>query len=115
MKNVLLSVLFFVGLFLVYPNDKKPVNDLNDELFSFEIKPSVTSHFISIETNVPNQLIEIKIVDQAGHIRVRQKLHLDREIDVSGLREGFYIVKVYAGNNTAIKRFYKGQDRVNTK
>ncbi len=115
MKNLLLFILFFIGSLLVYPNDKNPVGDFNDELFSFEIKPSITSHFITIETNVPNQLIEIKIIDQAGHIRIQKELHLDREIDVSQLRQGFYLVKVYTNNSMAIKRFYKGPDRVNTK
>ncbi|MEW7291555.1 T9SS type A sorting domain-containing protein [Aquimarina sp. 2304DJ70-9] len=115
MKKVLLYLLFFIGSFLVYSNDKNPNHEFNDELFSFEIKPSITSHFITIVTHVPNQLIEVKIIDQAGLIRIQKQLHLDREIDVSGLREGYYVIKLYSGNNTAIKRFYKGQDGVNNK
>ncbi len=115
MKNLLLCALFFMGSILVHSNDISPINELNDELFSFEVKPSVTSHFITIVTNVSKQLIEVKIIDESGFIRIQKQLHLDREIDVSGLREGFYVIKVYSGNNTAIQRFYKGQDGVNNK
>ncbi len=114
MKNLLLYFLFFAGSLSMFSNNDS-VSPLNDELFSFEIQPAITSEHINIVTNNPNEVITVKIIDKAGLIRVQQQLHLDRTLDVSSLREGFYLIKVYSENNMAIKRFYKGQDIVNSK
>lgn len=103
-----------IGVFLTYAHTKMP-NEINDESFSFEVKPTATSEFINIVTNRPNQSITIKVIDKAGFIRIQKDLHLDRVLDVSELREGFYLIKVYSENDMAIKRFYKGQDAVNNK
>ncbi|GAA4272128.1 hypothetical protein GCM10022258_14220 [Aquimarina gracilis] len=87
----------------------------NNEVFSFDIKPSITSEFIRIETNKPNYSLHLKIIDKAGFIRMEKKLHLDREVDVSELRKGYYLIKIYSENDMAIRRFYKGQDAVSNK
>ncbi len=114
MKNILLYSLFLIGLSSLHANDNN-TSPLNDELFSFEIEPTATSEFIDIVTNNKYQVITIKIIDKSGFIRIERKLHLDRTIDVSALREGFYLIKVYSENHTAIKRFYKGQDNITKK
>ncbi len=117
MKKILLSVLLLISVSLAYSNIVPKYYPLMiaNEVFSFEIKPSITSEFIKIETNVQTQSILVKVIDKAGFIRIERKLHLDRDIDVSSLRKGHYLVKVYSENNMAIKRFYKGQDAVNNK
>ncbi len=117
MKKLLVLMLFLMSVSFLYPNE---VNNtdlimLNDEVFSFEIKPAITSEFVKIETNRPSQSLHVKIIDKAGFIRIDKKLHLDRELDVSELRKGYYLIKIYSENSMAIKRFYKGQDAVNYK
>ncbi|MBQ0732819.1 T9SS type A sorting domain-containing protein [Aquimarina celericrescens] len=117
MKKLLLVTLFFAITIISYGNERDTHNPLpvNDEIFSFEIKPSITSEFIRIETNKPAHSLHIKIIDKAGFIRMEKKLHLNRNVDVSELRKGYYLIKIYSENDMAIKRFYKGQDAVNNR
>ncbi len=115
MKKLLLILsLLLVPVSILQANNDKSIL-INDEVFSIQVKPSITSEFIRIETNIAKESILVKIIDKAGFIRIEKKLHLDREIDVSWLRKGYYLVKVYSENNMAIKRFYKGQDAINNK
>ena len=117
MRNLLVHVLLFMTPFLIYPNNfnDKDLGLLNDNLFSFDIEAVATSDLLTIVTNSPDQSVVVKVIDKSGFIRIEKQLHLDKDIDVSGLREGFYLIKVYSGNNMAVKRFYKGQDIVNNK
>ncbi|MBP2832954.1 T9SS type A sorting domain-containing protein [Aquimarina sp. U1-2] len=117
MKKLVLTTLFMMSILVTFANHI-PGNVLsmpNEDIFSFEIKPSITSEFIKIETNIPAQSLHIKVIDKAGFIRIEKKLHLERELDVSSLRKGYYLIKIYTENSMAIKRFYKGQDAVNNK
>ncbi len=117
MKKLLVSLLFIVSSSFLYSNEGTNNNRsiVNDDVFSFQIKPSITSEFIKIKTNRPSHSLHIKVIDKAGFIRIEKKLHLERDLDVSELRKGYYLVKIYSDNSMAIKRFYKGQDAVNNK
>ncbi len=114
MRNLLLCLILLMGTSLMYSND---LNDKNprDKVFSFEIMPAATSGFITIVTNIPKQSVLVKIIDKAGLIRVQKELHLERDLDVSELRNGHYLMKIYADNDMAVKRFYKGKDAVNNR
>ncbi|SHI57973.1 hypothetical protein [Aquimarina spongiae] len=118
MKKVLLYFLLFAGMTLVYPNLPESTNPIkvNNEVFSVEVAPAITSGLITIKTNLDVKgPLQIKIMDKGGLVRLEKKLHLERDIDVSGLRKGHYLVEVYTGNYVAIGRFYKGQDAINNK
>ncbi len=115
MKKVLLIISFFVGFTSSYPNfnhfetDKLISN--KDKTFSFELDATAAEQSITIRSDVKEPML-IKIIDKSGFIRIQKKLHLDRTIDLSLLLEGLYLIKVYVGNHTEVKRFYKGQDGV---
>ncbi|MBQ4821761.1 T9SS type A sorting domain-containing protein [Aquimarina sp. MMG016] len=115
MKNVLLFTLFLVGTILSYSSglSDKEATFFNDEVFSFEIESSTPSEFLNIIFNGPRKPVLVKIIDKSGFIRIEKRMHLDTQIDLSILRTGLYLVKVYSGNQMAVKRFYKGRDAIN--
>ncbi|WP_271784380.1 T9SS type A sorting domain-containing protein [Aquimarina algiphila] len=114
MKNILLLCMLFISITLSYSNDWNDEKNIttNDNTFEFNIQATSTPQFLNIVTNRPKESIEVKIIDKSGFIRIRSKLHLEREIDISELRVGLYLIKIYSGNHMAIKRFYKGRDVV---
>ncbi len=118
MRNLLLSLFILFSTSVTYSNvihNSNPV-DFNDEVFSFIIKPAITSDYITIVTNSKiKQSLVIKIIDNSGFIRVEKELHLNRQIDVSEFKKGSYLIKIYSGNNMAVQRFYKGRDGVHVK
>ncbi|MFD2565264.1 T9SS type A sorting domain-containing protein [Aquimarina rubra] len=115
MKKVLLITLFFVGLIPVYPNFDDMGTTLltlsNDKPFSFELDATAAEQAITIRSDVKEPML-VKIIDKSGFIRIQKKLHLDREIDLTILEEGLYLIKVHVGNHMEVKRFYKGRDGV---
>ncbi len=118
MKSILLFVFVLIGTSATYSNaiNGSTLMDFNDEVFSFTIKPAITSDYITIETNSKiKQSLVIKIIDNSGFIRVEKELHLNRQIDVSEFKKGSYLIKIYSGNNMAVQRFYKGRDGVHVK
>ncbi|MCK8520794.1 T9SS type A sorting domain-containing protein [Aquimarina sp. D1M17] len=116
MKKFLLYFLLIGAITFTNANHPILFKTNNTASFSFEISPQTTSGTISIKTNLPNKnVILVKIIDKAGYIRIQKKLHLEREIDVSALKKGHYLVKVYHRNSMAINRFYKGKDAINNR
>lgn len=111
-------MMFFIGLASSYPNfDHVNTNKLtlnNDKAFSFELDATAAEQSITIRSDVREPML-IKIIDKSGFIRIQKELHLDRTIDLSLLLEGLYLIKVYVGNHTEVKRFYKGQDGVDVR
>ncbi len=115
MRKLLLFTLFLFGIHLMYSNDLNTIKtEVNDNLFSFDLKTNATSESLTIVTNT-NQSIMIKVIDKSGLIRIQKKLHLERAIDVSALKVGHYLIKVYSGNHMAVRRFYKGRDAINVR
>ncbi len=108
-------MLFFVGLTSLYSNigytEANVLTFVNDKAFSFELDATSTQQSITILSDVKEPML-IKIIDKSGFIRIQKKLHLDREIDLSLLEEGLYLIKVHVGNHMEVKRFYKGNDGV---
>lgn len=111
MKQRLLIIAFLFACALVQAGTSNlDVNPfLNDKTFSFELKANATQNALVIVTDAKIPM-EIKIIDKSGYVRIRKELHMDREIDLSLLIEGFYLIKVHAGNHVEVKRFYKGKD-----
>ncbi|TPN83512.1 T9SS type A sorting domain-containing protein [Aquimarina algicola] len=117
MKNVILIIVVLMLGHTTYSHDfrfKKKI-ELNEITFSFELQSNATSESLTLLTNDRYQELLVKVIDKSGFVRIQKRLHADKEIDVSFLREGFYLVKVYHKNNMAVQRFYKGKDRLNVK
>ena len=117
MKKLLLLILLCAGthsIAFAFSNDKEK-RIINEETSLFEIEASATTEYLNIILNNPQAPVEVKIIDKSGYIRIQKKLHLDTQIDISILRNGLYLIKVYAGNQMAVKRFYKGPDWVDIK
>lgn len=102
MKRALLFI--SVLLLLSFRNDK-------DEII-YKVEPAITSDYIEIITYPAKQVVNVKIMDLSGYLRIEKELHLDKQIDVTSLPEGTYLVKISSEKHMAIERFVKGGDIV---
>ncbi|WP_299184637.1 T9SS type A sorting domain-containing protein [uncultured Aquimarina sp.] len=118
MRNKLLTLLFLIACISGNASDDYLVSNrldtINDTTFSFKLESTTAQQSITIISDVREPML-IKVIDDSGFIRIQKKLHVDREVDISGLLEGTYVIRIYVGNHTAVKRFYKGQDGVDIK
>ncbi|WP_378177302.1 T9SS type A sorting domain-containing protein [Aquimarina sp. SS2-1] len=118
MKKIILTFLFVVGVSSLSANWMHMVATdsllTNDKNFSFELDATATQQSITILSDVKEPML-IKIMDKSGFIRIQKELHLDREIDLTELQVGLYLIKVQVGNYFEIKRFYKGTDGVDVR
>ncbi|MHA7058304.1 hypothetical protein ACWGOQ_0013865 [Aquimarina sp. M1] len=114
-KILLITMFFFVGSTAIHPNlnlnGVSIDSGMNDKTFSFELAATAAQQSLKIISDVKEPMM-IKIVDKSGFIRIQKELHLDREIDLTSLREGLYLIKVHVGNHMEVKRFYKGRDGI---
>ena len=102
MKKILL--LISVILFLSFSND-------TDKII-YKVEPSITSGYIEIVTYPAKQAVNVKIMDLSGFLRMEKEIHLDKQIDVTSLPDGTYLVKISSDKHMAIVKFVKGGDVV---
>ena len=114
MKKVLLIISIFIS-FISFSYVDHSINDsiinTSDKNFSFELKATAVEQSLTIISNAKEPML-IMIVDKSGVIRIEKKLHLDRQIDLSILTKGAYVIRAYIGNYVEIKTFYKGTDSI---
>ncbi|WP_299898748.1 T9SS type A sorting domain-containing protein [uncultured Aquimarina sp.] len=115
MKKILLVLIVMFGINTMYSNPPVditiPIDFSNDKTPAIMLKATAADQYISIVSDIKEPMV-IKIMDASGFIRIEKKLHLDRDIDISLLLEGLYVMKVSVGNRIELKRFYKGKDGV---
>ncbi|RZS93486.1 T9SS type A sorting domain-containing protein [Aquimarina brevivitae] len=101
-----LVLLFSILCFFSFSND----ND-NDKII-YEIEPTLTSDWIMIKTYPEKQVVNVKIMDLSGFLRIEKEVHMDKKIDVTSLPNGTYIVKISSDQHAQIAQFVKGGDAV---
>ncbi len=115
MKKILLVLIVMFGINTMYSKPSvditTPIDFSNDKTPAIMLKATAADQYISIVSDIKEPMV-IKIMDASGFIRIEKKLHLDRDIDISLLLEGLYVMKVSVGNRIELKRFYKGKDGV---
>lgn len=115
MKRILLIISIFMSFISFAHVDFGAANlpvDINDDTeFSFELETTAVEQSLTIISTVKEPML-IKIIDKSGFIRIHKEIHLDRQIDLSVLKEGSYIIRVYVGNHVKTKIFHKGGDEV---
>ena len=102
MKKILLfaSVILLLSFF----NDKEKI--------IYKVEPAITSDYIRIFTYPDKQAVNVKIMDLSGFLRIEKEIHLDKQIDVTSLPDGTYLVKISSDKHLAIEKFVKGGDIV---
>lgn len=110
MKKAVFFIMILFGLFSVHATELHTdrTHNSNTPNFSFDLESNATSHILKLITKPLKSNAEIKIIDESGFIRFQEKFHLNKEIDVSGLKNGLYLIKVYSEHHVAVKRFIKG-------
>lgn len=118
MKKILLVLIAMFGMSTMYSKSLKhtptSIDFFNDKTPTIALKATATDQYISIISDIKESMV-IKIMDTSGFIRIQKKLHQDRDIDISLLLEGLYVMKVSVGNRIELKRFYKGKDGVDVR
>ena len=74
-----------------------------DEVYAskFQVYPNPTSNFINIKSNENNDRIEL--YNAIGQLVLEKKEHT-KLLNVEGLKSGVYILKIYTGNLSTIKK-----------
>lgn len=115
MKKILLVLIVTFVMSTIYSKSSVDISTLidfsNDKTPTIVLKATAADQYISIVSDIKEPMV-IKVMDASGFIRIEKKLHLDRDIDISLLLEGLYVMKVSVGNRIELKRFYKGKDSV---
>ncbi|MBW1298232.1 T9SS type A sorting domain-containing protein [Aquimarina litoralis] len=118
MKKILLVLIVVISVGTLYPRNHLNIGELvtssNENTSSIELKATAADQSITIISDIKEPML-IKIMDESGFIRIQKNLHQDREIDITSLLEGLYVMKVSVGNRIELKRFYKGKDGVDVR
>jgi hypothetical protein len=78
----------------------------NNNTLQFKVYPSPANNLISIELNTEEEF-QIEIIDVLGRVLYTNRIYKNMNVDISKFPKNMYFVKVYKGNQKAVKGFVK--------
>lgn len=86
-------------------SDEKAVNSVSEPL-EVKIYPNPATQYISLKCNT-DKVIDIEIVNMNGQSLIKKSTASNKQIDISQLPAGNYIINIYEGQRRVVEKFTK--------
>ena len=90
---------------IVIPNDELYINEITQNAISFELYPNPAGSLIYINADIESSKAKYRIINTMGMEVIRG--NLAKEINISALKPGFYIISIITGKGIISNKFIK--------